>query len=153
MGEAADVRSSNHGRPIRGQVRDLARIANDGGLYFESKIGGVEEYSLQDGKVAAHIYLDSETDKKPYLFFAFPAKNAGLGLWMGSELEGTLNELGRRQGVAPETLALNALRERFLVSAPPVQPRDEWERRLLGAAKDCGVSLPDAAVSSEGLYE
>lgn len=32
-------------------------------------------------------------------------------------------------------------------------PRDEWELRLLGIAKDCGVSLPDSAVSSEGLYE
>jgi predicted DNA-binding antitoxin AbrB/MazE fold protein len=34
-----------------------------------------------------------------------------------------------------------------------VEPQDEWERRLLGLAKDCGVSLPDSAVSSEGLYE
>lgn len=37
--------------------------------------------------------------------------------------------------------------------SPPVQPRDEWERKLLGAATDCGVSLPDAALSSDGLYE
>lgn len=34
-----------------------------------------------------------------------------------------------------------------------VEPRDEWERRLLEVPKDCGVSLPDAAVGSEGLYE
>jgi predicted DNA-binding antitoxin AbrB/MazE fold protein len=33
------------------------------------------------------------------------------------------------------------------------KPQDEWERRLLAAAKDCGVSLPDSAVSSDGLYE
>jgi hypothetical protein len=32
-------------------------------------------------------------------------------------------------------------------------PRDEWERRLLGLAIDCGVSLPDSAVSSDGLYD
>ncbi len=32
-------------------------------------------------------------------------------------------------------------------------PRDEWERRLLGLAKDCGVSLSDQAVSREALYE
>jgi hypothetical protein len=68
------------------------------------------------------------------------------------ELEAALAELARRQGVAPEALALSALRERFLAAAPP-QPRDEWERRLLGAARDCGVSLPHSAVSSEGLYE
>ena len=34
-----------------------------------------------------------------------------------------------------------------------VQPQDEWERQLIEVAKDCGVSLPDSAVSSEGLYE
>ena len=37
--------------------------------------------------------------------------------------------------------------------APPLQPRDEWERRLLSIATDCGVSLSNEAVSSEGLYE
>jgi predicted transcriptional regulator len=68
------------------------------------------------------------------------------------ELEAALNELARRQGVAPETLALNALRERFLAAAA-LQPRDEWERGLLAVARDCGVSLPDSALSSEGLYE
>jgi hypothetical protein len=69
------------------------------------------------------------------------------------ELEAALNELARRRGVAPEVLALSALRKRFLVTVPPVQPQDEWERRLLGLAKDCGVYLPDSAVTSEGLYE
>lgn len=34
-----------------------------------------------------------------------------------------------------------------------IEPRDEWERQLLGVAKDCGVSLPDSAVSSDRLYE
>jgi len=34
-----------------------------------------------------------------------------------------------------------------------IQPRDEWERGLLAAASDCGVSLSNEAVSSEGLYE
>ncbi|NLX96535.1 MAG: hypothetical protein GXY83_10200 [Rhodopirellula sp.] len=68
------------------------------------------------------------------------------------ELEAALNELSRRQGVAPEALALSALRERFLLAAV-LQPRDEWERGLLAVARDCGVSLPDAALSSEGLYD
>lgn len=72
---------------------------------------------------------------------------------LGSELENVLTELARKQGVAPEALALNALRERFLVTTLQIQPRDEWERRLLGAATDCGVALPHEAVSSEGLYE
>ena len=72
---------------------------------------------------------------------------------LSPELEAALGEAARRQGLTPEVVALNALRERFLGATPPVQPQDEWERRLLGLAKDCGVSLPDSAVSSEGLYE
>jgi len=72
---------------------------------------------------------------------------------VGPDLEAALNDLARKQGVAPEVLALNALCERFLASAPRVEPRDEWERRLLAAATDCGVALSHEAVSSEGLYE
>ena len=72
---------------------------------------------------------------------------------LGPELEAALNEAASRRGVAPEVLALNALRERFLGIASSLQPRDEWERGLLEAARDCGVSLPDSALSSEGLYD
>jgi len=68
------------------------------------------------------------------------------------ELEAALNEQARRQGVAPEVLAVSALRARFLAAAVP-QPRDEWERGLLAAARDCGVSLSNSALSSEGLYD
>jgi hypothetical protein len=55
--------------------------------------------------------------------------------------------------VAPEVIAVSALRERFLGRAVSLQPRDEWKRGLLEAARDCGVSLTDAALSSEGLYD
>ena len=72
---------------------------------------------------------------------------------LDSDLESVLNDLAHKQGVAPEVLALNALRERFLAPDPRIQPQDEWERRLLGAASDCGVALSHEAVSSEGLYE
>lgn len=72
---------------------------------------------------------------------------------LAPDLEAALNDQARRQGVAPEVLALNALRERFFGPALQVQPRDEWERELLAAATDCGVSLSNEAVSSEGLYE
>jgi hypothetical protein len=68
-------------------------------------------------------------------------------------LEAALNEAARSQGVAPEVLVIKALQERFLGSASLLQPQDEWERRLRGLAMDCGVSLPNSAVSSEGLYE
>ena len=69
------------------------------------------------------------------------------------DLAAALNDVADKQGVAPETLAVNALRERFLAPALKVQPRDEWGRGLLAAASDCGVSLSNDAVSSEGLYE
>jgi hypothetical protein len=69
------------------------------------------------------------------------------------QLEAALSEEARRRGVSPEALALDALRDRFLPGPPAVEPRDEWERRLFGAALDCGVSVPDSALSSDGLYE
>jgi hypothetical protein len=69
------------------------------------------------------------------------------------ELEAALNEAASQQGVAPEVLALTALRERFLGATSSLQPRDAWERGLLAAARHCGVSLPDSALSSEGLYD
>jgi hypothetical protein len=69
------------------------------------------------------------------------------------ELEAALSEQARRRGITPEVLALNVLRERFLAPTASITPQDEWERRLLGIATDCGVSLPHSALSSEGLYE
>jgi hypothetical protein len=72
---------------------------------------------------------------------------------LGPELEAALNAAARQQGVAPEALALHVLRERFLATATPLAPRDEWERGLLDAARPWGTSLPDAALSSEGLYD
>jgi hypothetical protein len=68
------------------------------------------------------------------------------------ELEAALSEAAQRQGVSPEALALNTLRERFLTSAL-LEPRDEWERGLRALAKDCGVSLSNEALSREELYD
>ena len=70
---------------------------------------------------------------------------------LSPELEAAVTELARRQGLAPETVALAALRERFLRAAPV--PRDEWERGLLEAARPCGVVLPDSALTSEAFYD
>ena len=68
------------------------------------------------------------------------------------ELEAALNQVAHRQGVAPEVLAVTALQERFL-AAPAIQPRDEWERKLLGLAKDCGGAVPAWALRREAIYE
>jgi hypothetical protein len=35
----------------------------------------------------------------------------------------------------------------------PIEPRDEWERRLLAIGTDCGVSPPDEALSREDMYD
>ena len=72
---------------------------------------------------------------------------------LGPELTTALTEQARRRGVLPEELALTALRDRFLPSESPIKPQDDWERSLFGAAIDCGVSVPDSALSSDGLYE
>ena len=51
--------------------------------------------------------------------------------------------------------AVPPLNQIFVVAPDPalLEPRDEWERNLRSLAKDCGVSLSDLAVSSEGLYD
>lgn len=69
------------------------------------------------------------------------------------QLETALNEQAQRRGVSPEAIAVEALRERFLGKVPPIVPQDEWERGLLEAARDWGVSLPDSALTSEELYD
>jgi hypothetical protein len=72
---------------------------------------------------------------------------------VGPDLEAALNDSARKQGVTPEILAVQTLSERFLAPDLRAQPRDEWAKRLRSAATDCGVSLPNEAVSSEGLYD
>ena len=71
---------------------------------------------------------------------------------LGPELEAALQEQAKRQGLAPEELALRVLRERLLAAAP-LEPRDEWERGLLEAARPWGVSFSDAALTREELYD
>jgi predicted transcriptional regulator len=78
-----------------------------------------------------------------------PLENV-MSITLDPELEARLRELGEKQGTSPETLALNALRQRFLKL---LEPQDEWERRLFEAATDCGVSPPLEAMTSEGLYD
>ncbi len=68
-------------------------------------------------------------------------------------LAAALNEQARQRGVPPEELVVATLRDRFLPKVSPIEPRDDWERKLFGAALECGVSVPDSALSSDGLYE
>jgi hypothetical protein len=68
------------------------------------------------------------------------------------QLEAVLEEQARRQGISAEQLAVILLKER-LNAVTILEPRDEWERTLLAAARPWGVSLSDEALSSEGLYD
>jgi hypothetical protein len=72
---------------------------------------------------------------------------------LAPNLEAALNELARQQGISPEELALNTIRQHLLGRSAHLQPQDEWERHLLGAASDCGVTLSHDAVGSDGLYD
>jgi len=38
-----------------------------------------------------------------------------------------------------------------LLAAPQIEPHDEWERGLLAAATDCGVSLTNTADAQHGM--
>jgi hypothetical protein len=84
---------------------------------------------------------------------ALAQKETIMVITLDPELEAALKAAASQRGVSPEVLALIALRERFLGPDPSLQPRDEWERGLLEAARDWGVSLPDWALGSEGLYD
>jgi hypothetical protein len=71
---------------------------------------------------------------------------------LSPDLESAVQEAATRRGLTPEAFVIEALRERVQSNKAP-EPRDEWERELLSIAKDCGVSLSNEAVSSEGIYE
>ena len=93
-----------------------------------------------------------------YSFTFLAARTVILGeinmvITLPPELEIALNELARKRGVAPEILALDALRERLIAMTRVVEPRDEWERLVIQTGTNCGVSLPNEALGSEGLYE
>jgi GAF domain-containing protein len=72
---------------------------------------------------------------------------------LNPELEAALNESARQQGITPDALAIQVLQRQFLSIEKACVPQDVWERELLQLAADCNVSLPHAALSSEGLYE
>lgn len=68
------------------------------------------------------------------------------------ELEKAVREQAAQRGVTPEALALATLRERF-PPRPALEPRDEWERKLLAIASDCGGHLSNEALSREEMYD
>lgn len=73
-------------------------------------------------------------------------------LRLSSDLEAALASQASQRGISPEVFAEEMLRKQLIRVTPPV-PVDDWERRLFAAAVDCQVSVPDDALSSEGLYD
>ncbi len=69
-----------------------------------------------------------------------------------ADLEKALTEYAAKINRTPEAVALSVLRAQFGLVKVPV-PRDEWEKALLAIATDCGVSLPDEALTREALYD
>ncbi len=65
-------------------------------------------------------------------------------------LEGTIIN---GQVVLDQTQALPEGAKVVIQIYQPAEGKEEWLRRLRGAATDCGVSLSNEALSSEGLYE
>lgn len=75
-----------------------------------------------------------------------------MAITLDAELEAALNAAAIQQGKTAEALALESLRRQFLARSIP-RPQDDWERLLMSAASECGVSLSNESLSSEGLYE
>ncbi len=73
------------------------------------------------------------------------------------DLEQVVRQKAHEQGTSPEAVVLNAIREKLGPGpselARILEPRDEWERRLLSVGTPCCVSISDQALSSEGLYD
>jgi hypothetical protein len=74
-------------------------------------------------------------------------------LELDAELEAAILEEANQRASTPENVAMTALRQRFLIHPPMPVPRDDWERELLAIAVDCGVSLPDSALTREEMYD
>jgi hypothetical protein len=80
-------------------------------------------------------------------------KGDAVNISLTPDLEAAVNEQARQLGTSPETVVMNLLLEKFGKPVFHFEPRDEWERRVLAAGTDCGVSPPHEALSSEGLYD
>ena len=75
-----------------------------------------------------------------------------MNITLPNDLVLALAEEAKARGVSTEAHAVDVLRRQLIPGTPPI-PRDEWEKRLFELGVDCGVSVPDWALSSDGLYD
>lgn len=69
------------------------------------------------------------------------------------ELERVALEQARRVGKSPQQFVLGVLESSLLPASVSEASADEWQRKLEAASVDCGTSLSDEALSSNGLYD
>jgi hypothetical protein len=69
------------------------------------------------------------------------------------ELAERIEAEAKKTGKHPHGLALEVLRERFPRPIPTPEEHEEWVRRLHEIGIDCGVSLPNEALTSEAIYD
>lgn len=74
---------------------------------------------------------------------------SAMTLNLDPNLEAALTENARKRGMAPEQLAIDFLRRKFL----PIEPLDEWERQVGATGVDTGVIPTERALSREELYD
>lgn len=76
---------------------------------------------------------------------------------LSADLEAAVADEAQRLGTTPDRIVELALQERLrpqVVQSSPRAPNpDERLQRILAATKECGISLSNEALSSEGLYD
>lgn len=72
---------------------------------------------------------------------------------LNPDIAAALTERAKEKGISPEDLIETTLREQLALRIAETEPGDDWEKLIIEIGADCGVSLPDAALSSESLYE
>ncbi len=76
---------------------------------------------------------------------------------LSADLEAAVIDEAERLGTTPEVVVSRAIQEHLRARATPVTPDRsaalEKLKRILAVARDCGVSLSNEALSSEGLYD
>ena len=78
-------------------------------------------------------------------------------LALAPDIETLVTETAQERGTTPGEFIDHFLRENLMPkqrqAINEIVPRDDWEERILKLGTDCGVSLSNEAVSSEGIYD
>jgi hypothetical protein len=70
-----------------------------------------------------------------------------------TELERVAVEQARRAGKSPQDFVLGILRQSLLSPNSTPVTKQEWRQQLMMASVECGTSLSNEALSSDGLYD